>query len=126
MNLVSRGCRLLAACVVALSLAISVTVLVPSERTQAEPASSLLANVITVSTSIQAAINSASDGDSVFVPAGLYTESLTLDKAVSLLGADANTTIVHALANQRVLTGTGAGITQSTIISGLTFTGGDL
>src|SRR5437899_9091185 len=100
--------------------------LMPPARTQAGSSSSLLANVITVSASIQAAINSASDGDSVFVPAGLYTESLTLDKAVSLLGADANTTNIHALTNQRVLTVTGASITPSTIISGLTFTGGDV
>src|SRR5438094_5580499 len=92
LNVILRGCRLLAACVVALSLAISITVMMQPARTQAGSSSSPLANVITVSVSIQAAINSASDGDSVFVPAGLYTESLTLDKAVSLLGADANTT----------------------------------
>src|SRR5436305_4385712 len=67
-----------------------------------------VASVITVTSSIQAAIDAANDGDTVLVPAGLYTESLTLNKPVSLIGADANTTVIHALANQRVLTVTGA------------------
>src|SRR4029079_206886 len=56
---------------------------------------------------------------------GQYTESLTLSKTVSLRGALSSTTIIHALAGQRVLTVTGAGINNSTVISGLTFRDGN-
>ncbi|MBI5566485.1 MAG: hypothetical protein HY870_16415, partial [Chloroflexi bacterium] len=74
--------------------------------------------------SIQAAINAATDGDTIIVNAGTYTESLTLSKPVSLTGVNSDTTILHAVAGQRVLTVTGATITNSVVISGLTFTGG--
>ncbi len=66
------------------------------------------------------------NGDRILIPAGTYTESLTLNKAVSLIGADADTTIVHAVSGQRVMAVTGSVITASTIITGLTFTGGNL
>jgi len=43
---------------------------------------------------IQAAAGNASDGDTIFIRAGLYNESVTLDKALTLLGEDrSNTTI---------------------------------
>ena len=84
-----------------------------------------LADTIIVTSSIQAALDSALPGDTVFVPAGTYTESLTLSQAVSLTGELSSTTIVYALAGQRVLTVTGASIDSSVVISGLTFTGGD-
>ena len=74
--------------------------------------------------SIQAAIDAANDGDTILVNAGDYTESLTLSKPVSLTGVNSDTTIIHAMPNQRVLTVTGATITNSVVISGLTFTGG--
>ena len=74
--------------------------------------------------SIQAAIDAAQPGDTVAVAAGNYTESLTLSKAVSLTGANAADTIVHALPDNRVLTVTGESITPSVVISGLTLMGG--
>ncbi len=74
-------------------------------------------------TTLQACLNAADHGDTILIPAGTYTESLTLDKAVNLTGADRATTIISAAANQRVLTITGAAI-SNTVISGLTFTGG--
>src|SRR6185503_1134612 len=80
---------------------------------------------ILVTTTIQAAIDAAIPGDSVVIPAGHYTESLTLNKAVSLRGALSSTTIIHALAGERVLTVTGAAINNSTVISGLTFRDGN-
>lgn len=65
-------------------------------------------------------------GDRILIPAGRYTESLTLNKGVSLLGAGASSAVIHAVVGQRVLTITGNLITATTIISGLTFTGGDI
>jgi hypothetical protein len=73
---------------------------------------------------IQACIDAAQGGDTIFIPAGDYTESLTLSKAVSLTGELSSTTILHALPNTRVLTVTGAAADSSTLISGLTFAGG--
>lgn len=75
--------------------------------------------------SIQAAIDAANGGDTIIINAGLYTESLTLSKPVSLTGVNSATTIIHAMAEQRVLTVTGATISNSVVISGLTFTGGE-
>jgi predicted outer membrane repeat protein len=73
---------------------------------------------------IQACINGAGPGDTIFIPSGRYTESLSLGKAVSLIGELSATTIVHAVANQRVITVTGAAVDAGAVISGLTFTGG--
>jgi predicted outer membrane repeat protein len=75
--------------------------------------------------SIQAAIDAANDGDTIVVNAGRYTESLTLSKAISLTGVSSDTTIIHAATGQRVLTVTGTTISNSVVISGLTFTGGE-
>lgn len=43
---------------------------------------------------IQEAINNASEGDTIFVRAGNYNEHLTIDKSISLIGEDENTTII--------------------------------
>jgi len=45
---------------------------------------------------IAAAVGNASDGDTVFVRSGNYTESLPLDKSISLLGEESKTTIITA------------------------------
>ncbi|MCD6171089.1 MAG: right-handed parallel beta-helix repeat-containing protein, partial [Thermoplasmata archaeon] len=37
-------------------------------------------------TSIQDAINAASDGDTIYVEAGIYTESITINKSINLIG----------------------------------------
>lgn len=75
---------------------------------------------------IQACIDSASPGDTIIIPAGRYTESLTLSKAVSLTGVNSATTIIHALPNQRVLQVSGSAVDSSVVISGFTVTGGNL
>lgn len=82
--------------------------------------------VVNPGDSIQAAIDSATAGDTIVINPGTYTESLTLNKPVSLTGVNSATVIIHAVANQRVLTVTGGTITDSTIISGLTLTGGNI
>jgi hypothetical protein len=73
---------------------------------------------------IQCAIDAAPPGSTLLIPAGQYTESLTLNKPVSLTGVSSATVIIHAVTGQRVLTVTGSAISNTVIISGLTFTGG--
>jgi predicted outer membrane repeat protein len=84
-----------------------------------------VATLINCAGSIQACIDAATDGDTILIAAGRYTESLTLSKPVSLTGENRDTTIIHAVEGQRVLTVTGATISNSVVISGLTFTGGN-
>ena len=45
-------------------------------------------------TKIQDAIDNASDGDTVYVYAGLYIELVTINHSINLIGEDKNTTIV--------------------------------
>lgn len=44
---------------------------------------------------ITAAINGASDGDNIFVKQGTYNETFTIDKALTLIGEDKETTIIN-------------------------------
>ena len=43
---------------------------------------------------IQDLLNNASDGDTIFIPSGIYYENITIDKSISLIGEDKNTTII--------------------------------
>jgi parallel beta-helix repeat protein len=45
---------------------------------------------------IQGAINTAVDGDTILVKSGIYHENLVVDKAISLVGENRNTTIIDA------------------------------
>lgn len=92
--------------------------------TLARPLASTI--IVNPGDSIQAAINSANPGDTILIHAGAYTESLTLGKAVSLTGVSSATVMIKALSNQRVITITDSSISNTVIISGLTFTGGDV
>jgi predicted outer membrane repeat protein len=76
-------------------------------------------------TTLQACIDGLATGDTINVAPGIYTESVTLNKSVSLVGAGPNATWLVALPNSRVLTVTGV-VTHGAVISGLTFTGGNL
>jgi hypothetical protein len=88
----------------------------------AKPAGPIIVNS---GDSIQAAIDSAKPGDTILINPGSYGESLTLSKAVSLTGVNSATVIIQAVANQRVLTVTGAAINSAVVISGLTLTEGN-
>ena len=59
-------------------------------------------------TTLQACIDGSPSGDVINIAAGLYITSATLNKAVSLIGASAASTIIQALPGQRVLTVTAA------------------
>ena len=86
------------------------------------------ADTITVTVSpgcgtIAACIGAASPGDTVFIPAGTYTESATLDKAVSLIGAGASSALWVAPPNDRLLT-CPLPTAAPTVIAHTTFRGG--
>jgi hypothetical protein len=54
--------------------------------------------------SIQAAINAAQTGDTVLLQSGTYTESLTLNKAITIAGAGMDQVVIRPYPYQRVLT----------------------
>jgi parallel beta-helix repeat protein len=45
-------------------------------------------------TSIQQAINEAENGSTIYVPSGVYYERIVINKTVSLVGTDINTTVI--------------------------------
>ncbi|HTP10858.1 MAG TPA: choice-of-anchor Q domain-containing protein, partial [Anaerolineae bacterium] len=92
--------------------------------TTGDDASNVCLDQATPCATVQHAIDVANDGDQILIASGLYTQSATLDKPVSVTGVSSDTTIIHAIEGQRVLTVTGATISNSVVISGLTFTGG--
>lgn len=61
-------------------------------------------SIIPVTTTIQAAIDAAQDGDTISIPSGTYTESLTIDKNLTLLGQADLTAAIRAAPNLRVIT----------------------
>jgi hypothetical protein len=85
---------------------------------------------ITVAGTIQAAINAASNDDVIFVPAGYYTENLTINKPLTLIGEGTypfHQTIVNSLAADTAvirLTSGGTSATSRVIINNLKLTGG--
>ncbi len=71
-------------------------------------------------TVIQYAIENATAGDTVFVYAGRYLENVEVDKAISLVGEDRNTTIIDGRNQGTVVNVTASGVT----VTGLTVTNG--
>ena len=78
------------------------------------------------SASLQQCIDAAvvQPGDTIRIKPGIYTQSVTLAKPVSLIGDGRATSVFNAEPGQRVLTVTGS-ISFTTVISGLTFKDGN-
>lgn len=75
---------------------------------------------------VQSAINSASDGDMVFVPTGscTWTNVLSINKSLTLLGAgSSNTLITDRTSNTTPLINVDMDLNESVRISGFSFTG---
>jgi parallel beta-helix repeat protein len=51
-------------------------------------------------TTIQSAIDNASDGDTIFVYSGIYYENVIVDKSICLLGENKNSTIIDSSMNK--------------------------
>src|SRR3989337_3927388 len=51
---------------------------------------------------IQAAIDTASEGDTIFVKKGVYVENPVVNKSVSLVGEDRNLTVIDVTAGLKV------------------------
>ena len=43
---------------------------------------------------IQNLIDEASDGDTIYIPSGTYYENIVIDKSISLIGEDKDTTVI--------------------------------
>ncbi len=76
-------------------------------------------------TTLQACINGSNSGDVINILAGVFTESFTISKAVSLVGAGVDLTWLRAQPNDRVITIT-TDLTASILISGVTIAGGSV
>jgi parallel beta-helix repeat protein len=63
------------------------------------------------SDSIQAAINNATAGDTILVSAGVYNESLEINKTISLIGEDRDTTIINGQNSQFIVNITADNVT---------------
>ncbi|RYD19668.1 MAG: hypothetical protein EOP88_18095, partial [Verrucomicrobiaceae bacterium] len=69
---------------------------------------------------IQAAINAATDGDSIQIYAGTFNEAVTINKDIDLTGSGAGATTINSAAQVISITSTGSGST----VKGLTVSGG--
>ena len=52
---------------------------------------------------IQNLIDNASDGDTIYIPSGIYYENVVINKSISLLGEDKETTIIDGSGNGDVV-----------------------
>jgi len=52
---------------------------------------------------IQGLIDNASDGDTIYIPSGIYYENIDINKSISLIGEDKNTTIIHGIEFKSVI-----------------------
>ncbi|MFO8132531.1 MAG: peptidylprolyl isomerase [Thermoplasmatota archaeon] len=71
-------------------------------------------------TTIQAAVDAAGSGDTIYVYPGEYRETIAIETTVSLVGEDKNTTVINGSGNGDVVTVQADNVS----ISGFTVTGG--
>ncbi|KAA0011596.1 MAG: hypothetical protein FE041_04135, partial [Thermoplasmata archaeon] len=62
-------------------------------------------------TSIQSAINDANDGDTIFVYSGVYYENVVINKSITLIGENKETTIIDGSNSGDVVNITANGVT---------------
>jgi|GEM_PF-675646 len=65
--------------------------------------------------SIQAAIDNATDSQTIYVGAGFYNESLSIDKPLSIVGENANRTIINASNTALMVTAENVSVTDLTV-----------
>lgn len=65
--------------------------------------------------SIQAAIDSATDGQTIYVGAGFYNESLSVDKPLSIVGENSSSTIINASNTALTVTAENVSVTDLTV-----------
>jgi hypothetical protein len=97
---------------VALVVLFGLNVFVTLQPVQAAPAAT-----------IQSMIEAAPNGGTVNLAAGTYTESLTVNKSLTLTGVASNTTIIKAVTGQRVISVTAGNDLR---LENLTVTGGQV
>ncbi len=69
---------------------------------------------------IQDLIDNASDGDTIHIPSGIYNENIVINKSISLIGEDKDTTIIDGGGNGTVIY-----VSNDVTISGFTIQNGD-
>jgi len=70
---------------------------------------------------IQDLIDNASDGDTINIPSGIYYENIVIDKSISLIGEDKETTIIDGGSNVTVI----RIVSNKVTVSGFTIQNGD-
>lgn len=76
------------------------------------------------SSNLQTCIDNTPDGAVIEIAAGTYTVSILLSRPIDLIGAGADSTILQAEPNKRVLQIQGAAVNQNVKIADLTIAGG--
>ncbi|NYT20374.1 MAG: PEGA domain-containing protein [Methanomicrobiales archaeon] len=82
---------------------------------------------------IQAAVDAASDGDTIILKKGTYYENVVIDKSVTIIGFGPGTTVINGETGENVVEGGVINITKPHLLSsgptvtliGMTITGGD-
>ncbi len=72
-------------------------------------------------TSLQSVIDQTASGSVVFIPAGVYTESVTINKPLTLIGANPSQTIIQPVGNEPTFRITSSDVT----IANMKIKGGD-